>query len=178
MSKVTVGVFRDSNAATNAIEQLKGQGVEPGHISILAPTSAADSKPSLDDAASSLEHAMTPSDATSPADRTVTSFTALGALAGGLVGLATAVIPNFSGMLGAGPLLAAITGAAAGSYVGTITGALVHFDVPEHAARVYETYVSSGNVLVAVHTEDANELQQVEKLFDETGAIEIDTKAA
>lgn len=178
MSKVIVGVFKDSDAAGRAIEHLRNAGFEPGQISILAPNESATTVSKLDTAASNLEHVMTPSDATSPADKTVTSFTAIGAIAGGLVGLATAVLPNLGGMLGAGPLLAAITGAAAGSYVGTLTGALVHFDVPEHAARVYETHVSTGNVLVAVHTEDAGDRLKAEEVLESQGAIEIDIARA
>ncbi len=178
MSKVIVGVFKDSSTASRAIEQLRNAGFAPGQISILAPNESARTEPWLDTAASNLEHVMTPADATSPADKTVTSYTAVGAVAGGLVGLAAAILPNVGGMLGAGPLLAAITGAAAGSYVGTLTGALVHFDVPEQAARVYETNVSSGNVLIAVHTEDTDERSKAEDILDQAGAIEIDTKAA
>lgn len=178
MSKVIVGVFNDSDAASKAIEELRTAGFEPGQISILAPNESANTQSSLDAAASNIEHVMTPSDATSPADKTVTSYTMIGALVGGLVGLAAGALAPAGAMLGAGPLFAAITSAAAGSYVGTITGALVHFDVPEHAARVFETHVSSGNVLVAVHTDDQDERQKAEEIFDRMGVIEIDTKAA
>src|SRR5215472_31341 len=72
----------------------------------------------------------------------------LGAL---LLGLAAAgfAIPGLP-ILAMGPLAAALTGAGAGGAVGALVGALVGSGIPEERARVYETGIKEGGIVMGV----------------------------
>lgn len=69
--------------------------------------------------------------------------------------------------------MAALGGAAVGSAVGGITGALVGLGIPEYEAKRYEGKVKSGNVLISVHTEDSKEIKRVKEIFKQASAEDI-----
>jgi hypothetical protein len=80
----------------------------------------------------------------------------IGVVAGGglgalLLGLAAAgfAIPGLP-ILAMGPLAAALTGAGAGGALGAIVGALVGSGIPEERARVYETGIKEGGIVMGV----------------------------
>jgi len=80
----------------------------------------------------------------------------IGAAAGGglgalLLGLAAAgfAVPGLP-ILAMGPLAAALTGAGAGGVVGALVGALVGFGIPEERARIYETGIKEGGIVMGV----------------------------
>ena len=80
----------------------------------------------------------------------------IGAAAGGglgalLLGLAAAgfAVPGLP-ILAMGPLAAALTGAGAGGVVGALVGALAGFGIPEERARIYETGIKEGGIVMGV----------------------------
>jgi hypothetical protein len=80
----------------------------------------------------------------------------VGVVAGGglgalLLGLAAAgfAIPGLP-ILAMGPLAAALTGAGAGGAVGAIVGALVGSGIPEERAKIYETGIKEGGIVMGV----------------------------
>ena len=80
----------------------------------------------------------------------------IGAAAGGglgalLLGLAAAgfAVPGLP-ILAMGPLAAALTGAGAGGVVGALVGALVGFGIPEERAKIYETGIKEGGIVMGV----------------------------
>src|SRR3954453_23386719 len=79
----------------------------------------------------------------------------LGGTLGLLAGIGALAIPGLGPFIAAGPLLATLSGAAAGATVGGVTGALVGMGIPEVEAKAYEGKLRKGNILVAVHTENA-----------------------
>ena len=164
-SKVIIGVFDDYNDAAKAVEGLREAGFEAKNISLLGKDTD-----ELRPLASELRM-------TEP-DNVVTGFTVAGALGGFLIGLGTLLVPGVGQLVIAGPLMAALSGAAAGSYIGFLTGALAHFDVPETEAKIYESHLTAGKVLIAVHAELPEERFKAEEVMDRFGAIEVDTKAA
>lgn len=105
----------------------------------------------------------------------------VGGTIGALAGIATVagVIPVIGPLFAAGPLAAALglTGAvgttaaaaATGAAAGGVVGALSNMGVPEENAQRYADRVSAGNILVAVHTEDA---VGAERAMSECGAVE------
>src|SRR5947208_700933 len=75
----------------------------------------------------------------------------VGAVWGGLVGLAALLIPGVGPFIAFGMLGAALTGAVTGAVVGGITAALVDFSgIPEQDARAYEAMARAGKTRVAV----------------------------
>lgn len=72
-------------------------------------------------------------------------------------------------LIAAGPLMAALSGAAAGG----IAEALMGMGIPELEARRYEERVKEGNVLISVHTEDAEQAQHARDILEHGGAEDI-----
>jgi hypothetical protein len=75
----------------------------------------------------------------------------------------------------AGPVAAALAGAGAGGATGGLIGALVGVGVPELRARVYETGLTSGWLLVGVEAHSAEDVRNLTALFDDFGAEHIRT---
>jgi hypothetical protein len=80
---------------------------------------------------------------------------------------------NLTPMIAAGPILAALSGAAAGGAVGTLAGALVGLGIPEYEAKQYEGKVKNGNILISVHTEDSRERKAAKEIFDRVHADDV-----
>ena len=63
-------------------------------------------------------------------------------------------IPGLGPFIAAGPIMAALSGAALGGTIGGLTGALVGMGIPEFEAKQYEGKVKGGNALISVHSEN------------------------
>jgi len=97
----------------------------------------------------------------------------IGSLVGGLVSLA---VPGIGPALAIGPILAIINGAAAGGVVGGLlggTGALKPIGLPEDVEAHFHHKVSSGEILIGVHSSDPTQLDAALKIFRSEGAIDI-----
>ena len=92
---------------------------------------------------------------------------------GWLVGAGTLAIPGVGPFIAAGPILAALGGAALGAAVGGLGGALVGLGVPEYEAKQYEGKISEGNILISVHAEDSREVSRAKEVFTREGAHDI-----
>ena len=97
----------------------------------------------------------------------------LGGTVGLLAGLGALAIPGLGPFIAAGPLLAALSGAAAGATVGGVTGALVGMGIPEIEAKRYEGKIKGGNLLISVHSENAEEQKRAEAIFKAARAEDI-----
>ena len=96
-----------------------------------------------------------------------------GAAWGGLVGLVALAIPGIGPFIAGGAIAAALTGAAAGAAVGGIAGALIHSaNLPETAAKRYETMVHTGKTIVAVRADETDALA-VRRILAHDGAESI-----
>ena len=94
----------------------------------------------------------------------------VGAVWGGLVGLAALLIPGVGPFIAFGALGAALTGVVTGAVVGGITAALVDFSgIPEDEARGYEQQLRDGKTLVAVKARDEDSAE-VRRILDEIGS--------
>ena len=74
----------------------------------------------------------------------------LGAIVGALAALGTSVALPGLGLIVAGPLAAGLAGAGAGGLTGGLLGALVGSGIPEERAKVYETGVKEGGIVMGV----------------------------
>jgi hypothetical protein len=83
---------------------------------------------------------------------------------GGLIGLASLLIPGVGPFLAIGALGATLAGAVTGAVVGGIAAALIDFgDISEPEAREYEKQVHAGMTLVAVKAREdlAHDVRQI-----------------
>lgn len=97
----------------------------------------------------------------------------VGGALGWLAGIGALAIPGLGPFIAAGPILAALSGAAVGGTVGGLTGALVGMGIPEFEAKKYEGKVKSGSSLISVHSEDSNETKRAKGIFEQAGAQDI-----
>jgi hypothetical protein len=161
--KVVIGVFDTYEQAGAVLESLRESDFRPEQISMMG----ADKE--------DLRFATADYQKPGP-DPAITTGSVLGAVGGWLVGLAAISVPGIGPFLAAGPIFAAISGAAAGGLAGAIAGAMLHFDIPEYEAKIYEGHLTQGKVMVAVHTQGRGEHHRAEAIMEQHGAIEVDTR--
>jgi len=149
------GVFDDAATARRAVDALHASSLKLDDVSLIAQNAASDSATHSSEDVSAAQGAT------------------VGAVWGGLVGLASLLIPGVGPFIAFGMLGAALTGVVTGAVVGGITAALVDFSgIPEQDARDYEAMARAGKTLVAVKArdEDAN---QVHRILTSAGADSI-----
>ena len=87
----------------------------------------------------------------------------IGAIAGVIAAIGTSVVIPGLGFVIAGPIAAGLAGAGAGGITGGLIGALVGSGIPEDRAKVYESGINDGHVVMGVHPrndDDADYLEQ------------------
>jgi uncharacterized protein (TIGR02271 family) len=97
----------------------------------------------------------------------------IGAVLGWLAGIGSLAIPGVGPFIAAGPIMAALGGAALGGATGGLIGALVGMGIPEREAKVYNDTVRGGGALVSVHTGDAEQQQRAREILATAGAENI-----
>jgi len=99
----------------------------------------------------------------------------VGAALGWLAGIGALAIPGLGPFIAAGPIMAALGGAAVGGTAGGIVGALVGMGIPEFEAKRYDAKVREGNILISVHTEDSKQRDAAKEILERAGAKDIST---
>ncbi|MBK8551567.1 MAG: hypothetical protein IPL53_11105 [Ignavibacteria bacterium] len=74
----------------------------------------------------------------------------VGAIAGVIAALGTSLLIPGLGLVIAGPIVAGLAGAGAGGITGGLIGALIGSGIPEEKAKVYESGIKDGKILVNV----------------------------
>ncbi len=97
----------------------------------------------------------------------------VGAAVGWLAGIGALAIPGVGPLIAAGPIMAALGGAAVGTAAGGIIGALVGMGIPEFEAKRYDAKIREGNILLSVHTEDGTQRDAAKEIFKRHGAEDI-----
>lgn len=101
----------------------------------------------------------------------------LGGALGWLAGIGALSIPGIGPVVAAGPIMAALGGAAVGAAMGGIAGALVGMGIPDHEARRYEGRISAGNILISVHSENDEKSKRALEIFEQAGAVDISSSS-
>ncbi|MEQ1752199.1 MAG: DUF3341 domain-containing protein, partial [Prosthecobacter sp.] len=81
----------------------------------------------------------------------------LGGALGWIAGIGALAIPGVGPFIAAGPIMAALSGAAIGATVGGITGGLIGMGIPEFEAKRFEGKVKAGSSLISIHCDDSEE---------------------
>ena len=101
----------------------------------------------------------------------------LGGALGWLAGIGVLAVPGVGPFIAAGPIMAALGGAAVGAAVGGIAGALVGMGIPEYEAKRYEGKIKAGNILISVHSENNEETKSAKEIFQKAGAQDISSSS-
>ena len=99
----------------------------------------------------------------------------LGGALGWIAGIGALAIPGVGPFIAAGPIIAALSGAAIGAAGGGIAGGLIGLGIPEIEAKRYEGKIKAGNILISVHTENSAEIARAKDIFTKGGAQDICT---
>lgn len=99
----------------------------------------------------------------------------LGGALGWIAGIGALAIPGVGPFIAAGPIMAALGGAAIGAAVGGVAGGLIGLGIPELEAKRYEGKIQEGNILISVHTESSEEVAKAKEIFAACGAEDICT---
>jgi len=152
MASTILGMFDNPLEARSAMDRLRDSSLRIDDISIISRATESGEAISSADDVSAGEGA------------------AVGAVWGGLVGLATLLIPGVGPFIALGALGATLAGAVTGAVVGGITAALIDFgDIPEAEARTYEERVHAGGTLIAVKVEP-DDAAEARRLLVDAGA--------
>jgi hypothetical protein len=165
MPKAVFCTLKTSAQATEVVDRLKGAGFTSSDISVLMPNTAGTKEFAVDNETKAPEGAATGAG----------TGAVLGGGLGWLAGIGALAIPGLGPLIAAGPIMAALTGAAVGGTVGGLTGALIGMGIPEFEAKRYEGKVKGGHVLVSVHSEDAGETKRAKEIFEAANAEDIAT---
>ncbi|MDX2170009.1 MAG: hypothetical protein SF182_23265 [Deltaproteobacteria bacterium] len=163
MKKAVICIARSREQAAAIVDDLKTSGFSSNDISALFP----DTTGTRDFAHE--QNTKAPEGAAVGAG----TGSLLGGTLGWLAGIGSLAIPGLGPFIAAGPIMAALGGAAIGAAAGGLTGALVGYGIPEYEAKQYEGKIRSGNILLSVHTENGDEVSRVKEIFTRHQAEDI-----
>jgi hypothetical protein len=163
MSKAVFCIATSEFQAESIVNELKVAGFSDNDISVLFPD-----KTGTKDFAHE-HHTKAPEGAAAGAG----TGGVLGGALGWLAGIGALAIPGAGPFVAAGPIMAALSGAAVGAAVGGIAGALIGMGIPEYEAKRYEGKIRAGNILISVHTEGHQEAKRAHDIFEQAGAQDI-----
>jgi len=167
MSTTVYAILPTVEDADRVVDELRRRGFASGDISLLFP----DRKQTTDFVHE--KHTKAPEGATAG----VTTGGVIGGALGWLAGIGSLAIPGVGPFIAAGPIMAALSGAAIGATVGGITGALVGMGIPEVEAKRYEGKLKEGHILISVLASDADDAEEVEEVLRTVGATDIGTSS-
>jgi uncharacterized protein YcfJ len=98
-----------------------------------------------------------------------------GGALGWLAGIGALAIPGIGPFIAAGPILAALGGAALGGTVGGVAGALVGMGMSEFEAKQFEGKVKAGNSLISIHCKNSRDIQRASDICERGGATDVTT---
>jgi len=97
----------------------------------------------------------------------------IGAIAGVIAAIGTSIVIPGLGLVIAGPIAAGLAGAGAGGITGGIIGALVGSGIPEERAKLYESGIKNGNVVLGVHPKNDEDESYIENNWKDNRGQEI-----
>lgn len=97
----------------------------------------------------------------------------VGAALGWLAGIGALAIPGVGPLIAAGPIMAALSGAAVGTATGGVVGGLVGMGMPEFEAKRYDAKLREGNILISVHAENGKLKDVAKDVFKRNNADDI-----
>jgi hypothetical protein len=165
-SKLITGLFTNRVAAESAVDAIMKRGYTRDDISILM----SDSTRSKEFALQTRTHAV--------------DGAGIGGAVGGAIGAVLAAIvavgstlflPGINLVI-AGPIAAALAGAGAGGATGGLIGGLIGAGIPEHRAKVYDTGIRGGGILLGVEAKTDEEVDKLEQLLEDVGAQYVRTE--
>ncbi|WP_291115706.1 hypothetical protein [Flavobacterium sp. UBA6135] len=158
--RVLTGMFRDRESTENAYHTLNERGYSKDDINLVMSDETRKAHYNEDNISDKTEIGTK---AAEHAGKGSAIGGTIGAVVGVIAAIGTSVVIPGLGILIAGPIAAGLAGAGAGGLAGGLIGALVGSGIPEARAKLYESGIKEGNVVISVtprNNEDAEYLEQ------------------
>jgi hypothetical protein len=163
---LVTGLFKNRVAAESAVDAILKRGYTRDDISVL-----------MSDATRTKEFAVqAKSHAADGAGIGGALGTAVGAMLAAVVAVGSTIFLPGINLVIAGPIAAALAGAGAGAVTGGVIGALVGAGIPEYRAKVYETGLREGGILIGVEAKSNEEIERLEELLEDVGGEHVRTE--
>lgn len=165
---IVSAIFHDSDDAEEAYQAAIDCGYSKDEISVLMSEQARDDyypsqRVDIEDHSKTLEGTAVGG----------TVGATLGAIAAAIAAIGTVLAIPPLGLVVAGPLAAALAGAGAGGITGGLIGALAGAGMSEERARVYETALEKGGIIMSVEPRNAEDADEIAEAWDDCGGKEI-----
>lgn len=165
---ILTGIFNDKVSAERAYNALKEKGYTDDEINIMMSDETA--KKNFSKVKGKTEFGNKAMEGTG-------TGAAIGGTVGAVVGILAAlgtslIIPGL-GIVIAGPIAAGLAGAGAGGITGGLIGALVGMGIPEERARLYESGIKKGKIVIGVHPRNEEDANYFEKNWNSNQAEDI-----
>ncbi|HUG66830.1 MAG TPA: hypothetical protein VMM76_03695 [Pirellulaceae bacterium] len=153
----------DRSKAISIVEKLRASGFRESEISLIVAHEDADGEIAIEG------NTKAPEGASTGAGGGMLLGTALGWMAG----IGALAIPGLGPFIAAGPIMAALGGAALGAAAGGIAGGLIGMGFSEYEAKQYESYVKAGHSLISVVAETDEEVDRAKEIYKDADAEHI-----
>ena len=97
----------------------------------------------------------------------------VGAITGVVAAVGTSIVIPGLGLVVAGPIAAGLAGAGAGGITGGLIGALVGWGIPKERAKLYESGIKDGHIVMGVTPKNDDDAEYFERNWEENDAREI-----
>jgi len=160
-------VYATREQVERTVDALRAKGFRATDVSVLWPENVG---------SKDLGHEMH-----TKAPEGATAGAGTGAIIGGtlgwLAGIGALAIPGVGPLIAAGPIMAALSGAAIGGTTGGVVGGLIGLGIPEIEAKRYEDKLKKGNYLISVHAHDDEQEDKAKDIFRAANAEDITTSS-
>jgi len=165
-ARLVTGLFKSKVAAEAAVDAIIKNGFSRDDISVL-----------MSDATRNKEFALqTRSHAADGLGIGGAIGGAVGAVLAAIVAVGTTIFLPGINLVIAGPIAAALAGAGAGGATGGLIGALIGVGIPEYRAKVYDSEIRGGGILIGVEALTDEDVDRLEHLLSDLGAQHVRTE--
>lgn len=159
---MSTGMFRDRESTERAYNMLKERGYTEDEINVMMSDDTR-KKHFVDEHGNETEIG---NKAAEGAGKGSAIGGTIGAIAGLIAAIGTSLVIPGLGIVIAGPIAAGLAGAGAGGLTGGVIGALVGSGIPEERARMYESGIKEGNVVMGVRPHNEADAEYIENIWN------------
>jgi hypothetical protein len=167
-SGMLTGMFRDRESTENAYNSLHERGYTKDDINLVMSDDTRKKHFSGD-----VKETEIGTKAAEGAGKGSAIGGTVGAIAGVVAAIGTSLVIPGLGLVIAGPIAAGLAGAGAGGLTGGIIGALVGSGIPEERAKLYESGVKKGNIVLGVRPRTIDDAKYFEEKWRANRGEEI-----
>lgn len=168
-SGMLTGMFRDRESTENAYNDLHERGYSKDDINLVMSDETR-KKHFSDD---TVKDTKIGTKAAEGAGKGSAIGGTVGAIAGVVAAIGTSLVIPGLGIIIAGPIAAGLAGAGAGGLTGGIIGALVGSGIPEARAKLYESGIKEGQIVIGVNPRNDEDAEYFENNWRTHNAEEI-----